>query len=97
MNAKNIEKVEQEKEKVQTKENNLKGRDLYNSGAVKDKNVELLGFKDDGREDDDNEDRRPREGFRGGRGSRGRGGFRGGKRGGDRSDFGLNEQNFPTL
>lgn len=42
---KNIEKVESEKIKIQTIETKVADRELYNTGATKDKNSNLLGFK----------------------------------------------------
>ena len=80
--AKNIQKVDKEKEKVTTIEKNLKGADVYNSGIGK-QGVELLGFQPT---KDDDYDRR--DGYRGGRG--GRYGGRGGK-------FRQNAEEFPTL
>ena len=79
---KNVQKVEESKEKTETIVNKLKGAETYNVGATKTKDDELLGFQ--GGYDERGE---RRGGAAGGRGGRGR---RGGK-------LYVSEQEFPTL
>jgi plasminogen activator inhibitor 1 RNA-binding protein len=97
----NIEKVDAEKQKVETISSNLRNQETYSIATGKNENAVLLGFQGE-------EDEYPRErGFRGGRGGRGgargsRGGARGGEprqggRGGRQQQLNVNEEAFPAL
>lgn len=87
--AKNLEKVEGHKEKINSIASQLGSAILYNAGIAKNENADLLGFQAGA---DDYEEGGERRGGdrRGGRGGRGgfRGGDRGGFRGGDRGGRG---------
>lgn len=106
--AKNIEKVDVQKEKVQVIHSQIKTTDLYNTGTGKNEHTVLLGFQG-GADEEDFGGEGERRGGRGGRRG-GRGGFRGGdrparggdRRGGDRNTgrgkkMNFNEESFPTL
>lgn len=106
--AKNIEKVDNQKEKVSVIPSQIKSSDLYNTGTGKTETSNLLGFQGGADEEDFDDRRGGRGGRRGGRGGfRGsdRGGFRGsdrgGRQGGDRGGRGkklfMSEEAFPTL
>ena len=103
--AKNIEKVEVQKEKVAQISSQIKDQDIYNVGVAKSENAHLLGFAAGADDEEFVERRGGRGGRRGGRGGfRGdRGGFRGGdreQRGGHRGQgkkLHFNEEAFPTL
>ncbi len=91
-----IEKVEAQRDKVESINSNLRNNELYNASTAKSENANLLGFQG-GDDEFVFEERR-----RGGRG--GRGGFRGGKgpqkaapRRGGLQTLRVDENDFPSL
>ena len=97
--AKNLQQAEQTKTFAMTLENQLQDKDVYNVGAVKSKDNQLLGFGE-APDEEYYEERRGRRGRgRGGRGGRGRGGdYRRERRGGQATSMNqLGDEDFPTL